>query len=522
MGWRRCVLVVASVIGLVVSGMTIPAPASPDRSGDLVFTDRGPVRGVVGDEVRTFQGIPFATPPVGALRFRPPQPAARWRDPLDATAPRGTCPQPPMFGAPGSTTEDCLYLNVTTPRRAHGRVPVMVWIHGGGFTSGAGSFYNAAKLAAEGGVVVVTINYRLGPFGFLALPALDTEHPGIQSGNTGIEDQQAALRWVRRNAAAFGGDPHNVTIFGESAGSSSVCVHLVSPTATGLFSKAIGQSFACTSPQLPKNTAETTGATFAARFGCTDAAQAAECLRAKPVPELLAAWPGGGPVVGGIELPLQPPEAIRTNRFHHVPVMLGNTHDEMRLFVSAQFDALGHPVTPEQYVGFIRATYGSNADRVLALYPLSAFPTPTIALSTVETDFGTSLSTCGHLASYRAFAKARVPVFAYQFADRTAPPLVDLPNFDEGAEHATELNFLFPRLFGAPLTPAQEALSTTMVAYWTNFAQRGNPRAHGEPAWPRFHSDGDVLTLNIGPAGVHPGNPGIPSNCAFWESLGQS
>jgi len=479
-----------------------------------VQTDRGPVRGLVGEDVRTFQGIPYAAPPVGALRWQPPQPPERWRDPLDATMPRGICPQEPRFGAPGSTNEDCLYLNVTAPRQAHGRLPVMVWVHGGGFTSGAGSFYNASKLAVEGGVLVVTINYRLGPVGFLALPALDAEHPGVQSGNAGIEDQQAALRWVRRNAFAFGGDPGNVTVFGESAGSASVCVHLVSPTATGLFHKAIAESFSCTSQLATKQSAETSGAAFATKLGCTDI----DCLRAKPVADLLAAWPGGGPVVGGREIPLQPPDALRANRFHHVPVMLGNTRDEMRYFVSAQFDATGHPVTAQQYEAFIRGTYGANADRVLALYPLSAFPSPTIALSTVETDFGTALSTCGHLASYRAFA-AHVPVFAYQFADRTAPPLLDVPNFDEGAEHATELNFLWPRLFGAPLTAQQEALSTIMVQYWTNFAHRGTPRAHDLPNWPRFHTDDDVLSLNIGPGNVHPVNPGIPSNCAFWESL---
>jgi para-nitrobenzyl esterase len=397
----------------------------------------------------------------------------------------------------------------------------MVWIHGGGFVTGAGSFYDASKLAVEGDVVVVTVNYRLGPLGFLALPALDAENPGVQSGNAGIEDQQAALRWVRRNATAFGGDAGNVTVFGESAGSASVCVHLVSPTATGLFHKAIAQSFSCTSRLTPKEAAEGAGGAFATRFGCGDPGQAAECLRGKPVPELLAAWPGGGPVVGGRELPLQPPDAVSANRFHHVPFMHGNTHDELRYFVSAQFDATGHPVTPQQYEAIIRGTYGANADRVLARYPLAAYPTPSIALSTVETDFGVALSTCNHLAAYRAFSSGPhpVPVYAYQFADRTAPPLLDVPNFDEGAEHAVELNFLFPHLFGAPLTAAQEALSTTMVRYWTNFAHHGNPSGPDLPRWPRFRSDDDVLSLDIGPGRVRRVNPGPASNCAFWESL---
>jgi para-nitrobenzyl esterase len=513
MGWGRRVFIVGCAIGLVVQGLGGPAAGDPDRARDVVRTDRGPVRGLVGEDVLTFQGIPYAAPPIGALRWRAPQAAEPWREPLDATAPRGFCPQPPAFGAPGSTNEDCLYLNVTAPRHAHGRLPVMVWIHGGGFTSGAGSFYNASKLAVEGRVLVVSINYRLGPTGFLALAGLDEEHPGVQSGNYGIEDQQAALRWVRRNAFAFGGDPGNITVFGESAGSASVCVNLVSPTATGLFHKAIAQSFSCTSRIATKESAESAGAAFATRLGCGDLA----CLRSKQVAELLAAWPGGGPVAGGREIPLQPPDALRANRFHHVPLLLGNTHDEMRYFVSVQFDATGHPVTAQQYEAFIRGTYGANAGAVLARYPLSAFPSPSIALSTVETDFGTALSTCGHLDSYRAFAASRVPVYAYQFADRTAPPLLEVPGFDEGAEHATELNFLFPRLFGGPLSAQQEALSTIMVQYWTNFAHRGKPGAHGLPDWPRFRDDGDVLSLDLG--NVHPINPGIPSNCAFWESL---
>jgi para-nitrobenzyl esterase len=514
----------ALVVGCVAGLLALATPASAEpaaRDEALVRTYHGPVRGTVHDDFRLFQGIPFAAPPVGDLRFRPPRPATPWRDPLDATAPRPTCAQlPTAYGTPASFTEDCLYLNVTTPRQSRHRLPVMVWIHGGGYTNGSGAFYDASKLAVEGDVVVVTINYRLGPFGFLALPALSAEHPGIQSGNTGIEDQQAALRWVRRNAAAFGGDPDNVTIFGESAGAGSVCAQLASPTATGLFHRAIGQSYSCAAPIATGSGAEGTGAAFAAGFGCTDPAGAATCLRGKPVEALLRAWPGGGPVAGGRELPLQPVDALRQDRFHHVPLMWGNNLDEMRLFVSLRFDAVGSPVTPAQYEQIIRATYGAAADQVLARYPLANYPSPTTALSTVQTDAGTPLSTCSHLTSYR-LASARplaVPVHAYQFVDRTAPPLVDVPGFDEGAEHAAELNFLFPNLFGRPLTTAQQVLSTTMVGYWTNFARTGNPNGHGTPAWHRFRTSGDVQALGLD--AVHPFDPAIPSNCDFWAALG--
>jgi para-nitrobenzyl esterase len=533
MGWRRSVLSVGWVLGLLATGVAAPAASAGSagsagdpagRSREVVHTDSGPVRGSVHDGFRLFQGIPFAAPPLGELRWRPPRPPARWREPLDATAPRSACAQPASaFGTPASLVEDCLYLNVTTPHRPGRRpLPVMVWIHGGSYVNGSGASYNASRLALEGDVVVVTVNYRLGALGFLALPALTGEQPGIQSGNYGIEDQQAALRWVRRNALAFGGDPRNVTIFGESAGAGSVCAHLVSPTAAGLFHRAIGQSFSCAAPARTSQAAETAGTAFAAGHGCADPAAVAACLRGKPVADLLRGWPGGGPVVGGREVPVQPPDGLRTDRFHHVPLLLGNTLDEMRLFVSLQFDAVGRPVTPQQYEQIIRATYGANADAVLARYPVASYPSPSIALATVQTDAGTPLSTCVHLTSYRlAMAHPRpVPVYGYQFVDRTAPPLVDVPNFDEGAEHAVELNFLFPNLFGRPLTEQQLALARTMVRYWTNFAHHGNPNGPGVPAWHRFRSADDVLALGIGPGGVRPVDIARASNCDFWGSVG--
>jgi para-nitrobenzyl esterase len=519
--WYRRVLLAISMAALLVAGLVMPTVAQPDTSEEVVYTDQGPVRGVVHGDYRSFQGIPYAAAPVGDLRWRPPQPPQGWREPLDATAPRSQCAQLAAFGLPESYTEDCLYLNVTTPRRSHSRLPVMVWIHGGGYINGSGAVYGPRKLAVEGDVVVVTINYRLGPLGFLALPALTAEAPGIQSGNYGIEDQQAALRWVQRNAVAFGGDPGNVTIFGESAGSGSVCAHLVSPTAAGLFHRAIAQSYSCATRIATRQDAEAAGATLAARFGCTDPHQAANCLRTKPVAELVRAWPGGRPVVGGRELPLQPPDALRSDRFHHVPLMLGNTLDEMRLAVSLQYDATGHPVTPAQYEQIVRSTYGSNADQVLQRYPLTNYPSPSIALATVQTDTGTPLSTCEHLTSYRAASAGpvSVPVYAYQFVDRTAPPLVDAPNFDEGAEHGVELNFLFPNLFGRPLNAQQQALAASMVKYWTNFAHAGNPNGGDLPRWPQFRSAADVLALGLGPGGVRTADIAKTSNCDFWESL---
>jgi len=232
------VALVCSLTGAACSPKTQTAD-----TGAIVRTDFGPVRGTVTSEYRTFQGIPYAAPPVGELRWRPPQPPERWSTPRDATTPGSRCPQlaSAELGFPGSVDEDCLYLNVITPRSARpGQLrPVMVWVHGGAFLWGAGSDYDARRLAVGGDVVVVTVNYRLGLLGFLGHPSLEG------SGNFGLQDQQAALRWVRRNAAAFGGDPGNITVFGESAGALSVCAQLASPASGGLFHRAVMQSGPC-------------------------------------------------------------------------------------------------------------------------------------------------------------------------------------------------------------------------------------------------------------------------------------
>lgn len=228
------------------------AQQRPTDPSAVVRTDRGLVRGQPQPGYRLFQGIPYAAPPTGSLRWRPPQPVRPWQGTYDATSPRSQCAQlAPPYGGDTTYGEDCLYLNVTTPDRAHRRhgLPVMVWVHGGGNTTGSGSVYNAAKLAVDGDVVVVTVNYRLGPLGWLAHPGLENgADRRYQAGNYGLLDQQAALRWVQRNARAFGGDPRNVTLFGESAGAADSCANLASPSAAGLFHKVIPESFSCATP----------------------------------------------------------------------------------------------------------------------------------------------------------------------------------------------------------------------------------------------------------------------------------
>ena len=283
---KRHLLVTTLVAALLASvAVSAAAPGSP-----VVATDHGPIRGVAIEDMQAFRGIPYAAPPVGDLRWRPPQDAAPWNGVLDATQFRNHCPQNPSPYGIASQTEDCLYLNVFTPPKTNEGLPhllpVMFWIHGGGLLLGESDGYDPSRFVAED-IVVVTINYRLGALGVLAHPALTAESPYHGSGNYGLMDQQAALRWVQRNIRAFGGDPGNITIFGESAGGYSVHAQLASPQAAGLFHKAIVESGAYSLTQVPLATAEAQGIAFATAAGCADIA----CLRALSVAAILQAGP---------------------------------------------------------------------------------------------------------------------------------------------------------------------------------------------------------------------------------------
>ncbi|MGN9841116.1 carboxylesterase/lipase family protein [Nonomuraea sp. H19] len=502
-------LIPAAAILLSMIMPTTPAVAD-QGSAALVRTDKGVVKGEILRDHRAFRGIPYAEPPVGELRWKPPRPAKPWAGVRDATAYGGQCAQPAGYGSQASYGEDCLYLNVSTPPRGR-KLPVMVWVHGGNNTTGDSASYDLSKLAVQGDVVVVSVNYRLGVLGWLAHPGLEAGER-YQAGNYGLLDQQAALRWVRRNITAFGGDPGNVTLFGESAGSADICAQLASPAAAGLFHKAIAQSYSCAYPTRTQSAAEASAVSFAQTVGCTG--DAVSCLRALPVKTLVEAFKEPNPyaVAGGDGvLPAQPYEAFAGGRFNRMPVMHGNTLDEMRLFVS-------DPITAAEYEAYVRRTYGPNADAVLARYPAANYADPRIALATLLTDFGTPLATCGHQDALGLFARAGVPAYGYQFADRTAPPLIDIPGYEEGAAHAAELPYLFPRLFGGELNAEQARLSDAMVGYWTSFARNGRPAAQA-PRWPLFRSSGDVLSLAPGPDGIQLADTAARSNCAFWKSL---
>lgn len=461
-----------------------------------VQTDRGTVVGRQAD-VRTFLGIPYAAPPVGDLRWKSPQPAAAWDRPRDASQFGGECAQTvlALFALPGETPgavkgqEDCLYLNVFAPKEAtpQSRLPVMVWIHGGAYTAGSASAYDGSVLAQKNNMLVVTINYRLGALGWLALPALGAEDGGGQSGNYGLMDQQAALSWVKTNITAFGGDPTKVTIAGESAGGMSGCAHLASPASAGLFRGAMIQSGLCTSPGNSVTLAEAQNRNrkYVTNLGCK--ADNLACLRAAPVEKLLSTRVPGlrpavnlvwSPVYASKLLPLTLREAFESGQFNRVPVMNGTTHDEGRLFVSVASPD-GKPISPAVYWGGTGLTVGSaNTTKVLKQYPYRNFGTPALAFATMFTD---AVFSCPALRVNTALSKY-VPVYAFEFDDPNAATIVkvpgDLPGL--GSHHSSSLAYAFqssiPGLAdAADFTPAQRQLSDAFSAAWASFVKTGKP-----------------------------------------------
>jgi para-nitrobenzyl esterase len=532
---RRRVTALASAAVLLALGSAVTqsagAGAAPDGTeSDLARTSTGWVRGTIADGNRLFKGIPFAAPPVGDLRWRPPQGAASWTGVRDATTAVAStpCPQPQLATLPGesnrlgSTNEDCLRLSVWTPAtRSLRDRPVFVWLHGGANVVGAGSDYNAGPLAARGDIVIVAVNYRLGSLGFLAHPALSRESGDGASGDYGLMDQQAAMRWVQANIRAFGGDPRRVTVGGQSAGSQDTCAHVASPTARGLFVRAVQLSGTCVSggasspPSLAA--AHTSGAAFATAVGCADAAMAAACLRALTPQQLLAGQVGRafGPNVGPAILPVPPAAAWGAGRANRVPTLVGSTHDEFRYFTSTRINLVTGPLTPETYAATVRAEFGGVADMVLAEYPAANYPSPGHAYSTLKTD---QIFACPARADAMLYSTAN-PVFEYEFDDVNAPTFVDDPNLPQAAFHAADVNYLFRR---APLNGAQERLSQTMMSYVANFVTTGDPNHRGLPDWPRFKAPGngrdDDLILSLVPDAVTP-TSGFAADhkCSFWQ-----
>ncbi|WP_207632346.1 carboxylesterase/lipase family protein [Occultella kanbiaonis] len=525
-GPRPASLVMILVMAIAAAlGAAAPAgAASPGRT--VVATDGGLVRGTLDGGTRSFQGIPYAAPPVGELRWRTPEAAEPWRGVRDATTPGPACAQNEGELPGGSTSEDCLYLNVTTPTASTDEPrPVILWLHGGGFFMGAGHNYDPSRLATRGNAVVVTINYRLGMFGFLGVPGL------ADSGTFGLADQQAAMAWVQRNAVAFGGDPDNVTLAGQSAGAVSTCAQLASPGAAGLFDRAIMQSGSCDLAWLdntvyrgqpaddillPVETVQERGRALATDLGCmSDNPDAVlECLRALPVEILKPVMDGFiQPAYGTELLPVAPSEAFSTGAFNRVPVLSGHTRDESTLEVVG-YEGGTAPMSEQTYGEVMTETFGDDRAAVEEVYPRGEYESGAAAWAAIATD---AKWASGQYETSLALSRF-VPVHQYEFSD-PAPPFSSPAPMTMGAYHTSDLWSFFALSGEEPtFTAEQRRLSEQMIDYWAAFAATGSPDRAGGPAWPRF--DGAANTpyvQSLAPGAIGAVDVAAEHHLDFWR-----
>lgn len=535
-------------------------PVRPAPIGTVVATDLGSVRGVERNGALEFRGIPFARPPVGDLRFAPPRPADPWPGVRDATTFGAACPQTHRFDlTERSTTEDCLFVNVSVPvgTRVGERLPVVAWVHGGAFVGGASSLYRLDRLATRGRLAVVSFNYRVGLLGFMAVKGLDPD----ANGDAGLEDQRLALRWVQRNIAAFGGDPGNVTIAGESAGAGSICMHLVSPDrVAGLFHRAVVQSAGCLQPMptVADSIDDSDPAhppawkKVAERVGCGSATDVVACLRAASVDSLLEAQDAVssgvmsfGPSVGNGAVPSQARDAIRAGQVARVPLLMGGTRDELRLYVA--YAKLFSPFVSDYAEAKLRsywlpAYYGADApdpstpgrtlhDAIVAEYASGgAMDGASVGSMLSDHQVAVGITNCLYLRTSDALLDLVPAVYQFEFADPAAPVLgvgiakgMD-PGFALGAVHSSELNYLFPgysntsAIDGPSLAPASQELADRMVDAWAAFAATGAPSASGLPAWPGYGRGGRDVMLLV-PGGSEPYDAATRHRCAFWDRV---
>jgi para-nitrobenzyl esterase len=488
--------ILAAMLSMLVAGPGLAQQPAPVR------VEQGMVQGTAEDGLTVYRGIPFAAPPVGDLRWRAPQPAAKWEGVRQAT---NFAPGAIQLGRPPSgMSEDCLYLNVWTPAKSpRDRIPVLVWIYGGGFSAGATSErnYSGEKLAQKG-VVLVSIAYRVGQLGFLAHPELSAENKNHVSGNYGLLDQIAGLQWVQKNIAAFGGDPKKVTIFGESAGGIAVSMLCASPLAKGLFRAAISESGGSFGPPRPNATfpgenlkrlpdAERAGEAYAKSAGVPSIAE----LR-KITPDKLPSGRGVGsswPIVDGWVIPDDQYKLYAAGKYNDTPILVGYNSDE-----GASFSP---PRTPENYITNVIARYGSFADKLLQAYPAGSNTVPKTARDLArDATFGWHTWTWARLQSQTGRSK----VFYYYFDQHPEYP-GDSPRSGYGSPHGAEVAYVFEHLNpnNSQTKPADLAISDAMSTYWVNFAKHGDPNGKGVPAWPAFSDKKpQVMYFNQTP---HPG-----------------
>ena len=523
--------------GVSTSVVGAPSPrqvAEHDAASDTVIEDASPVSDAVIEDahsalsvltasgrivgrwdgnVRVFQGIPYAAPPVGALRWRPPAPPTPWVGERPTLNYGSICPQFYNGGVRGE--EDCLFLNVWTSASPGESRPVMVFLHGGGFSTGSatcddGDVVNSVAVCdgshlADHGALVVTLNYRLGMLGFLAEHSLSMESEHQVSGNYGLLDQIAALQWVRSNIAAFGGDPTRVMLFGQSAGGTSVCTHLVSPLSAGLFSRAAIESGNCSLETATLDVAEAQGAGFAEATGCGGAVNMPGCLRAESAADVVLAnvrGAGGhkvGPTIDQYFLHATPTEGFATGAYNHVPVLIGSNAEETSIDPDVE-----DIVSLDQYQSYLEFLFGGvDVSSLTRLYSMDGF-TPSMLAGAASSD---DWFTCPASRSARSLSR-EVPVFLYFFAR----PVLDMHSHRRSAWHGAELLFLFHPQHGA-----DESLAAAMTDYWVHFAATGDVNDPGTLKWPRFSAaspaamrlDSSQSVMN----GVH------LEACSIWDSI---
>jgi para-nitrobenzyl esterase len=486
---KNITYIVIAIFLMIAGACTKPQPG-------MVKIEGGWIQGTVINDLTIFKGIPFAAPPVGELRWKAPQPVEKWDGVLQAA---DYAPAPMQGGNPPSgKSEDCLYLNIWTPAKsAKEKLPVLVWIYGGGFSFGSTSepVHNGEHLARKE-VVLVSIAYRVGQLGFLAHPELSAANPNNVSGNYGMLDQIAGLQWIQKNIASFGGDPDKVTIFGESAGGIAVSMLCASPLAKGLFHGAISQSGGSFGPTRPTTfpgenmktlqQAEEAGIDFAQRAGATSIAE----LREIVAEELPAGWGMGSawPIVDGYVIPGNQYTLYEAGQYNDVPILVGYNSDEGLSFSPGR--------TPEEYITGVKLRYGPFADDLIKEYPVGETNVPRTARNLMrDAAFGWHTWSWARLQDQTGTSA----VYFYYFDQHPDYPK-DSPQYDHGSPHGVDVAYVFQHLDPAdPRTSESDIeIMEAMGTYWTNFAKYGNPNGEGVPEWPAFSEENPVVQY-LGP-----------------------
>ncbi|WP_423128073.1 carboxylesterase/lipase family protein [Gaoshiqia sp. Z1-71] len=482
---------------LLIAMLTFVIAACTKQQPGLVQVEGGWIQGTVTEDLTIYKGIPFAAPPVGDLRWKAPQPVEPWEGVTQTTE---YAPAPMQGGNPASgKSEDCLYLNVWTPAKSpKEKLPVLVWIYGGGFSFGSTSdpVHNGEHLARKG-VVLVSIAYRVGQLGFLAHPELSDESPNGVSGNYGLLDQIAGLQWIQNNISAFGGDPGKVTIFGESAGGIAVSMLCASPLAKGLFHGAISQSGGSFGPTRPTTfpgenmktlqQAEQEGVEYVNGFGLSSIDELRKVDAEKLIPQ---GWtmPGGWPIVDGYVIPDDQYQLYLEGRYNDVPVLIGYNSDEGLSFSPGR--------VPEEYRAGVERRFGPFADDLTEAYPVGENNVPRSARNLMrDAAFGWHTWSWARLQS----STGKSEVYYYYFDQHPVHP-ENSPQFDHGTPHGVDVPYVFMHINPEnPQTSESDlAISEIMGTYWTNFAKFGHPNGEGVPEWPPFSHENAVV-MYLGP-----------------------